>query len=46
MSNEVKDIDTKSLTHYFLIGIINRRNFDQNNIKIDEKSFLFTMLDM
>ena len=49
MSNKVKDIDLKNCTHYFFNDIINIKNFDQNNIEIDEKShkkFLFTTLDM
>ena len=49
MSYKVKDIDTKIPTCYFFDGIINVKNFDPNNIKIDEKSykiFLFTTLDM
>ena len=39
MSNEVKDIDIKNHTYYFLNDIINIENFDLNNIKIDEKSY-------
>ena len=39
MSNKVKDIDTKKLTYYFFDDIINTKNFDANNIKIDEKSY-------
>ena len=39
MSNEVKDIDIKKRTYYFFSDIINIKDFDPNNIKIDEKSF-------
>ena len=38
MSNKTKDIDTKIRTYYFFDDIINIKNFDPNNIKIDEKS--------
>ena len=39
MRNNVKDIDTKSCTYYFINNIINIKNFDPNDIKIDEKSY-------
>ena len=39
MSNKVKDIDIKNQTYYFFDDIINIKNFDQNNIKIHEKSY-------
>ena len=39
MSNEVKDTDIKNHTHYFSDNIINVKNFNPNNIKIDEKSY-------
>ena len=39
MSNKAKDIDIKNRTYYFLNDIINIKNFDSNNIKIDEKSY-------
>ena len=39
MSNKVKDIDIKNHTHYFFNDIINIKDFDPNNIKIDEKLF-------
>ena len=32
-------MDTKNRTYYFLNDIINIKNFDPNNIKIDEKSY-------
>ena len=35
----VKDIDIKNHTYYFFDDIINIKNFDPNNIKIDEKSY-------
>ena len=38
MRNKVKDIDKKNRTYYFFNDIINIKNFDPNNIKIDEKS--------
>ena len=38
MSNKVKDIDIKNRAYYFFNDIINIKNFDHNNIKIDEKS--------
>ena len=38
MSNEVQDIDIKNSTYYFFNDIINIKNFDGNNIKVDEKS--------
>ena len=38
MSNKVKDIDIKNRTYYFFHDIINIKNFDPNNIKIDKKS--------
>ena len=39
MSNYVKDINIKNRTHYFFNDIIDIENFDQNNIKIDEKPY-------
>ena len=35
ISNKVKDIDIKNHTYYFFDDIINLKNFDANNIKID-----------
>ena len=37
MSSKVKDIDIKNRTYYFFDDIINIKNFDLNNIEIDEK---------
>ena len=37
MSNKVKDIDIKSHSYYFFHDI-NIKNFDPDNIKIEEKS--------
>ena len=34
----VKDINIKNDTHYFFDDIINIKDFDPNNIKIDEKT--------
>ena len=39
MSNKIKYIDIKNYTYYFFDDIINIKNFDLNNIKIDEKSY-------
>ena len=39
MSYNVKDIDIKNHTYYFFNDIINMKNFDPNNMKIDEKSY-------
>ena len=39
MSNKIKDIDIKNRTYYFFNDIINRKNFDPNNIKIDKKLY-------
>ena len=39
MSNKVKDIDIKNRTYYFFSDFINIKNFDLNNVKIDEKSY-------
>ena len=44
MSNKIKDIDTKKHTYYFFNNIINIKNFDLNNIKIDEKSYKNTLI--
>ena len=38
MSNKVKDIDIKNRTCCFFNDIINMKNFDPNDSKIDEKS--------
>ena len=38
MSNKVKEIDIKNQTYYFFDDIINTKNFEPINIKIDEKS--------
>ena len=39
MSNNVKDIKIKNHTYYFFDEIIIIKDFDANNIKIDEKSY-------
>ena len=39
MSNKVKDIDIKKRTYYVFNDMKNTRNFDLNNIKLDEKSY-------
>ena len=38
MSNKVKDIDIKNRIYYFFGDFVSVKNFDPNNIKIDEKS--------
>ena len=38
MSDKIKGINIKNQTYYFF-NIINVKNFDPNNIKIDEKSY-------
>ena len=37
MSNKVKDIDIRNCTYFFFHDIINIKNFDPNDIKVDEK---------
>ena len=39
MINKVKDIDIKNHRYYFFNDIINIKNSDPNNIKIDENSY-------
>ena len=39
MRNTVKDIDTINRTYYFFNDMVNIKNFDPNNIKIDKKSY-------
>ena len=39
MSNKVKDIGIKNRTYYFFNDTICIKNFDLNNIKIDENSY-------
>ena len=39
MSNKFKDINIKNHANYFFDDIINIKNFDSNNIKIDETSY-------
>ena len=47
MSNIIKYINIKNHTYYFFDDIINMKDFDPNNIKIDHtKIFLFNMLDI
>ena len=38
MSNKVKDINIKNRTYYFFDDIINTKNFDPKNTKVDGKS--------
>ena len=39
MSNIVKDINIENHIYYFFDDIINIKDFDRNNIKINEKSY-------
>ena len=39
MTNKVKDADLKKNTYYFFNDIINRKKFDSNDIKLDEKLY-------
>ena len=39
MSNKVKDVDIKNRTYCFFNDMINIKNFDLNNIKLDEESY-------
>ena len=39
MSDKFKDINIKNHAYYFFDDIINIKNFDPINIKIDEKSY-------
>ena len=39
MSNKVKNKHITNQAYYFFDDIINIKNFDSNNIKIDKKSY-------
>ena len=39
MSNKFNDISINNHTYYYFDDIINMKNFDLNNIKIDENSY-------
>ena len=39
MSNKMEYMNIKSNTYYFIDDIINMKNFDPNNIKLNEKSY-------
>ena len=39
MNNIIKDISLENRTYYFFYDIINMKDFDPNDIKIDEKSY-------
>ena len=39
MSNIIKNISLENRTYYFFNDIINMKDFDPNDIKIDEKSY-------
>ena len=40
MSDKIKYINIKKYTYYFFDDMINIKNFDSINIKIDEKSYI------
>ena len=42
--SRVKEIDIKNCMYHFFDGIINIRNLDANNIKINEKSYYENIL--
>ena len=44
MSNKFRKISIKNYTYYFFDDIINIKNFDPNNIKIDEKLYKHILL--
>ena len=44
MSNKVIDIDMKNRTYFFFDDIINKKNFDSNNINIDKKSYKYILI--
>ena len=44
MSNIVKDINIKSQTYYFFDDVINKKDFDLNNIKMDKKSYIIFLI--
>ena len=44
MSNKVKNMSIKNRTCYFFDVIINVKNFDPKNIKIDQKSFKIILI--
>ena len=43
MSNKVKNVNIKKRTYYFINEIIIIKDFNLNNIKIDEKSYKNTL---
>ena len=44
MTNKMKEIYLKNLTYHFFNDMINSKNFEPSNIKIDEKSFKNTLI--
>ena len=46
MSNKAKDITIKNRTYYFFNDMINIKNFNPNNIKIDEKSYKNVLINI
>ena len=43
MSNKVKNVNIKKRSYYFINEIINIKDFNPNNSKIDEKSYKNTL---
>ena len=43
MSNKVKNVNIKKRSYYFINDIINIKDFNPNNSKIDEKSYKNTL---
>ena len=39
MAHKFKDVDIKNHKYYFVVDIINIKNFDPNKIEVDEKSY-------
>ena len=39
------EVDFKNRTYYFLLGWANIKNFDSNQVKIDEKSYKNVLID-
>ena len=44
MSNNVKGINMKNHTSYFFDDNVNIKEFDPNNIKLDEKSYKYILI--
>ena len=44
MTNKIKEIYIKNRTYHFFNDMINTKNLDPSNIKIDEKSYKNTLI--